>query len=519
MTVISDLIKEVRPFSRRGLLERIANVAATLDKEPRRIQMLKWPKVVRGTRLRDIDVLLATHNLEALTKLVLAHGNKWSNKLPEFGDIVRLQNHVENLPSRFTEGPTGTVSIEEMMFQLICQQFPFQSRNEKRALARVHILYKRIPELLEQDGFSLPFDLEEEFQRITGMSLTQFICSGIWLFGLATQSRKFKLGDLENQTEKIRAIWSIPESDLPTQQSMESVLNRVSFELDDFANHIGNLNEHDERLIAYDYQPLLEYPLVHLGNDEYICPIPKLLLDRFTIGVFHDLANAMRCPGRENPFREYFGKLYERYVGLQLSLVFGNSDIHPEVQYERGQKSTSDWTVSHTVTNLAIECRTSTFIIETRKGGDIENITRDLTRIGAETIKDLPPKIESLHAGVTLVALVTPRPTKAVLCTFESLEPIALFGTLLSETAKKIAGDFGEFHLVTIDYLEDMCATEDPSKFMDALAALKVDDTWADISTADPKPAWESAMPEPMRQNTILEEAARYLLDVDVRPA
>ena len=64
-----------------------------------------------------------------------------------------------------------------------------------------------------------------------------------------------------------------------------------------------------------------------------------------------------------------------------------------------------------------------------------------------------------------------------------------------------------------------MCATEDPSKFMDALAALKVDDTWADISTADPKPAWESAMPEPMRQNTILEEAARYLLDVDVSPA
>ena len=51
---------------------------------------------------------------------------------------------------------------------------------------------------------------------------------------------------------------------------------------------------------------------------------------------------------------------------------------------------------------------------------------------------------------------------------------------------------------------------------MNALNVLKVDDSWADPTTANPMPAWRIAMPETTVHNPILEDAAGYLLDVRV---
>jgi len=514
VAIIDDIVKEVRKYSRRYLLERIAAITAGLDNDPGRLRMVKWPHVKNGVDLPPLDIAIATHNLATLSKIVLAHGNKWSHKVPTVEDTLRLQNHVEQLPSLFTEEPIGTVSFDEVFFQIACQQFPLQTKDERRALARALVLFQKIPALLEKDGFTLPFNLEEEFRRITGMSITRFVSSGLWLFGIAIDGRPFRLGNIDGLADTLATNWAISPEDLPTQESMQNVLDRVSRGLEEFPEIFGDLRDQDEQLIAYDYQTLLQYPLIYLGNYDYLCPVPKFLIDRITDGIFHDFSNDMAGPGGQNPFRVYFGRLFERYVREQLSLVFDSSALHPELQYGSAPDSTPDWTVSNSRTNLAVECKTSTFTLETRKSGEIERITRDITKIGAEALGKLPRKIEALLAHRTPVVLATPTHPKAVLCTFEGFEPIAMLGTMLRRATKEIIGEPADFHLVPIDYLEAMCAGGDESKFLEALDALKVDDSWGDMSTADPMPAWDSAMPHPHPRNPILEEAAGYILSI-----
>ena len=96
MAVIDDLINGVRGFSRRYLLERIAAFTSNLDDKPGRMQMIKWPRDRRGIRLPPQDIAVTTHSLATLTKIVLGHGSKWSNKIPTVEDTIKLQNQIKN---------------------------------------------------------------------------------------------------------------------------------------------------------------------------------------------------------------------------------------------------------------------------------------------------------------------------------------------------------------------------------------------------------------------------------------
>ena len=55
---IGDIIKEVLKFSRRGLLEAIANVASSLDNLPGRMRIVDWPRQRLGLALRPQEIAL-----------------------------------------------------------------------------------------------------------------------------------------------------------------------------------------------------------------------------------------------------------------------------------------------------------------------------------------------------------------------------------------------------------------------------------------------------------------------------
>jgi len=340
------------------------------------------------------------------------------------------------------------------------------------------------------------------------MSMRQFVYSGLWAFGSALEGKTFKLGQIDDEVAKLGEGWSGRADDMPTGDTISRSLRASSLTTSEFADLIGDLRKQDEALIAYDYGPLLEFPLVQLSENEYICPIPKLLIDRFTDGLFHDFANGLQGTGRGNDFRAYFGRLFERYVGMQLALVFQADQLNPETHYGNPDRSTPDWVVNHPSFCLALECRSSTFTLDTRQFADINGIFRDLGKIGGQTIKDLWPKLKNLRRGSTPIALLSSEPQVASICTFESLEPIGLFGGLMAKAAETIGHEGQEnFHLIPIVYLESMCAFQDPEVFFTALKALQVDETWLHPD-GDPSGEWHRAMSDPLPLNPILEAVA-----------
>jgi hypothetical protein len=279
-----------------------------------------------------------------------------------------------------------------------------------------------------------------------------------------------------------------------------------------FAENIGDLREQDECLIALDFQPFLQYPVVRSGNDEYMVPIPKLLIDRFTNGLFHDFANRMKGSGHANSFRTYFGKLFERYVGLQLSMVFDPTQLNPEQNYGKAGKTTPDWVVNDPELSLAIECRSSTFTLDTQKYADLDRITRDLGKIGVDTLVHIWPKIQDIQEAQTHISLASERAPLQVICTFESLEPIGMFGAFLRGEIRRLSGkEPPKFYLMPVTYLEAMCATENREDFFRALMKLEVDEKWSDPSDEGPRNRWLRAMPNPMPKIRVLVEKAEAL--------
>ena len=370
------------------------------------------------------------------------------------------------------------------------------------------LLYKHIPTVLASEGTPPPANLESVFEQITGMSIGQFMWSGFLVWVASKEGRAISLTSLRGMITEIRGRWQGHDKDQPTLEGVWHFLEYVSMDFQGFADTIGDLRKQDDRLIAVDFQPLLEYPAVRTGNDEYIVPIPKLLIDRSTNGLFHDLANGMRGSGHANPFRTYFGKLFERYVGLQLAMVFDPTQLYPEQNYGKGGKSTPDWVVNDPDMVLAIECRSSTFTLETQKNADIERIARDLGKIGVNTLVGIWPKIQDIQEGRTHISLASEHVPCPVLCTFESLEPIGMFGALLRGEIRQAHGtEPPNFYLMPLYYLEAMCATENCEEFSRALIQLEVDTTWHDPSGEGPRNRWLHAMPDPIPKNRILVEA------------
>lgn len=513
---ITDIVKRVRRFNQLELLERISLLASQLDEEPARAkQFIRHDKVGRLSFPRRI--IVSTHCLTALAKIVLGNGNKWPLSSPSMDDVIFLENQVSNLPSFFTTEPPDNLLLEQVFFQLAKQQFRFQTGPDLYAFGRSIKLYRDIPKLLESEGTSPPVNVNSKFEQVTGMSLIQFIWTGLLVWGASKQGKTFSSLDLETLTNEVKDRWLGEQQDLPTLDTVRHFLDYVSLDINGFANKIGDLRNQDERFIAVDFQPLLQYPVVRTGDDRYIVPTPKLLIDRFTDGIFHDLANSMKGSGAENPFREYFGKLFERYVGLQLSLVFDAKQLYPEKAYGRESdgKRTPDWTVNDPNLPLAIECRSSTFRLETQKYADLDEIAKDLGRIGVETVTRIWPKIQDVVDGHTHISLDSKTNPLPVLCTFESLEPIGMLGAFIRGQLRSPSGDEPpNFYLVPVRYLEAMCATENLDDFYYALKKLEVDVTWHDPTDEGPQTRWERVMPDPMPKNRLLMDAVNELWSI-----
>ena len=346
---IVDIVREVRRFDRRALIGEFARLAASLDTEPSRARIISWPRGdVAGFRLTPLQIVVSTHELAAFARVVLAHGEGEGRTSPSEKDFVRLANQVGNLPSRLTTEQPGSVGLDEFLFEVANQQFSIQHNDEHQALGRALVLFEQVPKLLEKEGLSIPFSLDEEFICIAGMPMRQFVWCGMWICGKAIEGERFRLGRIEEKITKLGTRWVGPERDMPSAEAMSHTLSQVSLEFDGFKDRIGDLRKQDERSIAKDYHPLLEYPLVKLDSEWYSCPIPKFLIDRFTDGLFHDLANGIKSKGGGNRFRTYFGTLFERYVGRQLELVFPHDRLEPEQAYgsSGARKTTPDWFIN-----------------------------------------------------------------------------------------------------------------------------------------------------------------------------
>ena len=136
---------------------------------------------------------------------------------------------------------------------------------------------------------------------------------------------------------------------------------------------------HTKPIIIPDRNPKPTFPQV------YITPIPTLIYECVTRGLFFSLADHFRRE-KNNPFRSAFGSVFEQYVGLLLKKTFGEENVQCAWRYgsKRYPKDTPDWYVIQNGLVVLIEVKHSGLYLDAKQWGNLENIQKDLKKtIGA----------------------------------------------------------------------------------------------------------------------------------------
>lgn len=459
-----------------------------LDNQPGRMRDVVVP-VRLGAHIIGRNMTLATHSLAVLTRITLAHGNQWARREPKDHDIATLDNWVRGLPAFMGTEPLGTQppgfgmgSLHEALFQMSYDQFPVQYEDEMVQIGRSILLFEKTPQILRQEGSESPIEIDNAVRDVYGMSMRQFMATGYvtYKYILVRAGDVMRISEIHRFLDNdLPGLWAGKEHDRPTSKSLDLFLQKTARDYAWFREEIGNLINTDERFTRVEKWPLPAYPIVRMNDNEFLAPIPKMLIDRVASGVFHDLANHFQG-ANGNSFRDYFGRIFERYVGYHLEQAFPLEDLIPETPYtvNKQSRSTPDWTVNSSFGAIVMECRSASFKQDTRKFANMPRIINDLERIGTDPLKKGSSKIHDMKANITEIKLKNTDNIRFGLCTFERLLPLGLFGTLLANQIPSLVENGFQFYIMPLEELELICAYKDPSIFIRAIDALTFDERW-----------------------------------------
>src|SRR2546423_178759 len=242
------------------------------------------------------------------------------------------------------------------------------------------------------------------------------------------------------------------------------------------------------RYEKFRFNPLAKFPALRPDlNPEpgerqvYIVPVPRLMIERATRGLFFELADYFKGDGRKNPFRTSFGYIFERYVGELLRDALGGAAVTPERDYNRGEKLTTDWMGLQGEGAVFIEVKQSGLYLEAKTWGDLELIRRDVGRTIGQGVKQLYNFERDVHAGIypELSHFSGVKEVEHVVVTYDH----AYFSnSILREQVRRKLREDGSgipeafhWHVISLDELEDVLGMHGAG-FPDVLHAKRLNE-------------------------------------------
>jgi len=319
------------------------------------------------------------------------------------------------------------------------------------------------------------------FAEQAGLSVADFIEAGFFLFvGLATSPTR---------------IW--PNHAPPEGMRAELrtlALNRMSLTPQEAMKEARNLRANGDH-IGYMPSVLRRHPIVRFGSsgDESMAPVPPLILQRISSGLYFDIVN-----GGGGIWAEV-GKRFEAYCLRYLGAMLDGYSVSPEKRYgPRGRSfDTPDILVSdQSGVRLAVECKAKRMPVNARLSGDpvgdasaaYEEIAKGVFQVWRFFSHARRGLLEQPVAGDCLGMVVTADPW---LVMGQKIYPevMAMANAIADEKDPQIdASDRRRVPIVLIDDIEYLLQHAPASELFVRLEALSQDDTgwnWSLVHVID----------------------------------
>lgn len=271
-----------------------------------------------------------------------------------------------------------------MMLRLVSSQFPFKPGRFSE-FSRPALLFYEIPKQLQGLPNVPQFDFESKFQSITEISVLDFITTGFVIW--SASHGNFAIN--QNYFKKTRK----QGINIPDDQTVKSILNQLAVDKFNFIQLYEERKNLDPRFRMYDFNPLLSYPIIRpcqdkqfaTSNKDFIhAPVPELVGSRISTGIFYQMYNAHSTPSR-NEFSEYFGYVFENYVGVVLKNSITSEQLLSESEirklYPNTKGKVPDWVLIDGSTAILIECKATRFSRAAQAIASEDDINKSLAQI------------------------------------------------------------------------------------------------------------------------------------------
>ncbi|WP_295985227.1 hypothetical protein [uncultured Variovorax sp.] len=361
MTAMYDAYKPLRNYLRKCALEDTLVDMWQLSQHV--INPGTMPPPVRaGERPYSLVGQLFPWDLPAIAREVLLHAHqrgatKRLNSLAAVGAVVNSLRNAGNEGSKLRLAGQGDIFDE--LLRISHHQFPWQQGSIYTSLIR-HL-----------KTFGAP-GVAPILEKCTGLTVKEFFFLGFALSGHLM--RRFDINSAQDYSQ-----FGISKA------QATAFFSRLSISIKDLRPLLAD--QPVDATWEYGWNPLEATPLVALDPENpnrLYCPVPALLLRRFSTGLYYDLVKL-------RDFGNAFGAAFEAYVGEVLAVAYrgGTATIHAEFPYQVGREvhHGPDWIVSDGEGNLVVECKTKRLTHAARQAGEVE-LRTDIGKIADAVVQN-----------------------------------------------------------------------------------------------------------------------------------
>ena len=254
-----------------------------------------------------------------------------------------------------------------MILRIVSSQFPF-NLGLFGEFSRPALLFHEIPNQLQGSSGIPQFNFDSKFQSLTEVSVIDFVTTGFVISALARNKFTFSQNDLARVRQQ--------GINIPDNFTIKKILKHLVADKSMLVDMYERRKNKDRRFRMYDFNPLLSYPIIKpcdergfaSANKDFMhAPVPELVGSRICTGIFYQMYNEYTTDSNTE-FSQYFGHIFEKYVGLVLNncttseTLISEADIRKFYPTKKGKAP--DWILIDGANLVLFECKATRLLVK-----------------------------------------------------------------------------------------------------------------------------------------------------------
>lgn len=271
-----------------------------------------------------------------------------------------------------------------LLIPMYLQQL-YSQTDIKDVLTRQILIFSKI--LNEHSGPN-KVDLNQYLIDETGMSIHDYTMLTFILLATILENSHFNI-------EKFTEVKEEPLKTILTNEKMEAILKLLSATPSELRviDELYNSKLPPENTKSR-YNPLWQKPIVKLGNNDFVVPSTSAYKKGALSGLFWFFENRLK-----KKFRDYFGTLFEEYVGLIIKDTYDVQDIEPGISYgnKKDTREFFDWIVNDDGSYILFETKAYQFPFYVLQTGDLDSVRKEILKKVVGTIKQMYDRVQDVQ--------------------------------------------------------------------------------------------------------------------------